>query len=376
MRQITVIQRVLPHYRIPFFIELEKVLQRDGIALNLVYGQEYPGTVPRTTVCNESWAHRVENRYLKVAGKELVWQPCLNRAINSDLIIVEQSSRLLLNYLLLLGLTRRHSKLAFWGHGRNFQAGMRPSWHERIKRSLVGKADWWFAYTALSASYIARSGFPPEKITLVQNAIDTRELKLNLDHCCSSGDLDVFRAAMGIKSKSIGLYCGGMYEYKKLEFLLRSAVKIREQVSDFHLILVGDGPDHEIAASAAEKYEWIHYEGPKFGRSLAPYYKVSKVFLMPGLVGLGILDSFVAGIPLFTTDIPIHSPEIAYLENGINGVMTSHSADSYADAVAAYLRDESAQKRLREGCEKSAKLYSVEAMAKNFSKGIKCCLGS
>ena len=46
--KVTIIQRILPHYRIPFFEALHRELGHAGIELQLIYGQEYPGTVPRS----------------------------------------------------------------------------------------------------------------------------------------------------------------------------------------------------------------------------------------------------------------------------------------------------------------------------------------
>lgn len=374
-RKVTFIQRILPHYRIPFFSRLRKKLEQRHIELRLIYGQESPGTVPRTLPVQEPWAAEIKNRYLRVASKELVWQPCLSKINDSNLVIIEQSSRLLINYFFLWKLVARHSSIAFWGHGRNLQASQKSAWYERIKEIQVGKVDWWFAYTQLSADIVSACGVNAENITVVQNAIDSSRIESALNRC-TDADVADLRSQMSIGSNNIGLYCGGMYKAKKLEFLIRACAIIREKVPDFEIIFVGDGPDQYLVETAVRRYSWMHYVGPKFGDSLAPYYKLSTAVLMPGLVGLAIVDSFIAAIPMFTTDIPIHSPEIAYLENNVNGIMTAHSEDSYANAVAAYLRniDSPAAAALREGCRKSAQIFTLENMVENFSEGIERCL--
>lgn len=68
---------------------------------------------------------------------------------------------------------------------------------------------------------------------------------------------------------------------------------------------------------------------------------LARVFLMPGLVGLAILDAGAAGLPLVTTDYPWHSPEIAYLDPGVNGLPIRLWRDpgAYVDAVAGLLAD-------------------------------------
>ena len=96
---------------------------------------------------------------------------------------------------------------------------------------------------------------------------------------------------------------------------------------------------------------------------------------MPGLVGLGILDSFALAVPLVTTDIPIHSPEIEYLENHVNGVMTRHDVNEYANVVVSLLADEHKYQLLKSAALLSSEKYSVEDMVENFIQGILSAIG-
>lgn len=373
-RRIVVVQRVLPHYRISFFRRLHARLRVADIDLHLVYGQERYGTVPRTVALDEVWAERIENCYCYVGGRELVWQPCLRYAHGADMVVVEQSTRLLANYPLLIMSHFRGTRIAYWGHGRNMQSHDHEGWSERFKRAILGYVDWWFAYTDISANMVAASGFPRQQITTVQNSIDTAELSANLEACVPE-EVAAARARHGIAGESIGLYCGGMYDFKKIPFLIAACEEIRRRVPVFSAVFVGDGPERGLVEAAAARHDWIHYVGARFGRDLAPYYRMSKVLLMPGLVGLAVVDSFVAGVPIFTTDLPLHSPEIAYLESGVNGIMTAHDVDDYAATVANHLLDAAALARLVAGCERSAAKYTIENMVENFARGIEQSLG-
>ena len=138
------------------------------------------------------------------------------------------------------------------------------------------------------------------------------------------------------------------------------------------MIVVGSGPEENKIKEVAERKSWLKYVGPKFGAELAPYFRCAKALLMPGLVGLVIIDSFVSGVPLFTTDNKIHSPEIAYLLHGENGMMTPYGEDSYSEAVFSYLNSSSPS--LSQGCLKSAAEYTLGKMVENFSSGIQQCL--
>jgi len=98
--------------------------------------------------------------------------------------------------------------------------------------------------------------------------------------------------------------------------------------------------------------------------------------LNPGLVGLGILDSFASGTQMFTTDCGLHSPEISYLESGKNGVMTANDIHAYADAISAVLADSGALEKLRSGALAIAPRYTIENMAERICGGIISCMAS
>jgi glycosyltransferase involved in cell wall biosynthesis len=96
---------------------------------------------------------------------------------------------------------------------------------------------------------------------------------------------------------------------------------------------------------------------------------------MPGLVGLAILDAFTASLPMATTDVPIHSPEIEYLEGGRNGLVTEHNVEAYAQAMVSLLSDRNRLKALQEGAASSGRIYTIENMVERFRRGIVVCLG-
>lgn len=125
-----------------------------------------------------------------------------------------------------------------------------------------------------------------------------------------------------------------------------------------------------------EVHPWARWVGARFGREKVAYISIAQLFLNPGLVGLGILDSFVCGVPMVTTDCGIHSPEIAYLENGINGMMTTNNQSAYVESCVRLLHDAHLGETLREGCAASAREYTVENMARRFADGIERCLNA
>ena len=90
-------------------------------------------------------------------------------------MIVEQANRLALNYLLLAARPAGGPRVAFFGHGANLQ-GNPASLREHWRRILARTPNWWFAYTDGTADRVLSAGFPANRMTVVQNAVDTSGL--------------------------------------------------------------------------------------------------------------------------------------------------------------------------------------------------------
>jgi len=369
MRHVTIVQRILPHYRVPFFSTLATLLERRGLLLRILYGREQPGSVPTSVAVDDAWAIRVENHYW--LGGRLVWQPWLPLLGASELIIAEHANSLALTHRLVWRrMMGGHGKLAFWGHGTNLQRGRGVG--EGYKRWVAQQVDWWFAYTESSAALIASTGFAFERITVVNNSIDTVAISNARERVA---DRERVRRELGIHGENVGIYCGGMYVDKRLDFLVAACQLIRRKIRDFELLVVGSGPTQGIVETAAEEHRWIHYVGPRFGSALAPYLSAARVYLMPGVAGLAIIDSFAAGVPMITTSIPMHGPELFYLKSGENGLITTNTLQAYADGVCGILGNPVRLQHLQTGCNRATRVYTLDAMAARYAEGVDRCLG-
>jgi glycosyltransferase involved in cell wall biosynthesis len=366
--KVTIIWRLLAHYRVPFYEKLREILDNKNITLQLIYGQGNKNDLAKNDEREIAWGRKITNHYFG----PFLWQPCFQYLHDSQMVIVESANRLLLNYFLMSKRIFSSQKLAYWSHGRNMQISD-SSILNKIKRMYGTHCDWWFAYTEGVKDYIVQTGFPSNKITIVQNAIDTTSLKHHHD-TITLQELKNTRIKYNIGKGPIGIFCGGIYADKKIEFLIDSCKRIRKTLSNFELIVVGSGIQQDLVENESNKNAWIHYVGNKFEKEKVVLLALSDIFLMPGLVGLAILDAFALGLPLVTTNYPFHSPEIEYLKTGWNGKITEMDVDSYASAVIEILQNKILLKTLKENCLKSSEKYTVETMAENYASGIIKCL--
>ncbi len=373
----TVLYKTLPEYRIPFFEALRPRLEACGIELRLIYGQPIGVDQLKRDTGHIAWALPIRNRIVNVGSRQLYWQPCLHLLKDCDLVIVEQASKLLLNYVLAAKQRFGGPKLAMWGHGRNYQAHSASLVGEIVKRRISRRAHWFFAYNESSAVAVREFSFPAERTTVVQNAIDTTSLQKTRS-ATSEQMLWKLRQELGLRSDNVAVFVGGLYAEKRIEFLLASADTIRRLLPDFEFLVIGAGPDDTLVRRAVERSDWIHYLGPKFHEEKVPYMMLAKVMLLPGLVGLGVLDSFALEVPLVTIDVPFHSPEIEYLVDQVNGLkcVSGTNPAEYGQIVASLMQDATKLSQLRQGCRAGRARYTLEAMVERFTAGVVQALAS
>lgn len=369
MIKVAIAQARLHHFRVPFYQQLKGILATQGIELHLIYGPPSKAEQKKNDSAELEWATKTKNYILFLGHVELLWQPYLKHIRDCDVIIVQQENRMLMNYVLLIFRRLLGLKVAFWGHGINCQAVSPKGLKEKWKRLFLKSPDWWFAYTDFTKDILINTGYPAEQITLVQNAVDTSQLRKHAESI-TDDELNYLRVELGMNGASVGVYCGSLYVLKRIDFLVEAAKRIRAEVEDFELVIIGDGSDRAIAETGSQEHTWIHYVGTKYGREQAKYMKLGSVFLIPGGVGLAIVDSFLFGMPLFTTNCKGHGPEISYLEVGRNGYMTADNMDDYTQAVVRVLKDRDWLARLSENCKKDAEIHTIDNMARNFADGV------
>jgi L-malate glycosyltransferase len=364
---LLVVQRRLTHYRVPFFDALKHALASHGVELTLVVGDPTAQERSKKDEGQLKWAQYEPCRYY--IGGRLCRQNLSRWLTRADAVVVTQENRMLNNFPLLLG--RPDQRVALWGHGTNLQASSSlPSRAaQAVKRGLSRRADWWFAYTDLSAQLVREIGYPAERITSLNNAIDTRSLQRQLD-LARAWDRATLRRQLGVADAPLGVFVGSLYADKRLDLLVQGALRIREQCPSFQVAVIGSGPMFEELREQTRRMPWFRVLGAVHGEHKARWLACADMLLNPGLVGLGILDSFVAELPMITTDCGLHSPEIAYLDHGVNGLKTQPTPEAFASGVLGILNDRELAAGLQQGCAASSHKYTLDAMVARFSEGV------
>jgi glycosyltransferase involved in cell wall biosynthesis len=366
---VTIVQEQVLPYRVPFFLELQQRLAHQGVKLVLAY--EKGGRC--ADLDHEPWT--VHTRCLRFGS--LCWQDFSGIPRETELIVLPQQTRYPHALVQQFANGFRQRKTAFWGHGKVFAPGWESRWGQRLKALLSRHVDWWFAYNQLSASVVEKLGYPPERITAVMNTVDTAALKKRAESLTGE-QLAELKASLGIDSENIAVYTGTIYVNKRVDFLLESARIIKRAIPDFHLLMIGDGADEARLKNEAAGDPWIHFLGRMNNEDKVACWLLSKLLLIPGGVGLVVVESLALGLPMVTTSDAVHGPEIDYLRHGENGwcVTGGDSAEAYAAEVISLMLDEPRRNRLSRNALEDGKQYTVACMAANFTKGVMAALGS
>ena len=132
-RRVVIVQRRLPHYRVPLFERMRQRAQERGLQLELVHGDPTAEEATKRDSGSIAWAHHAHHAATPWTAA------CAGRIPppgpdGADLAIVTPENRLLWNLWLQFGPGRRRvGRVGLWGHGANFQ-GDAGSLRERFKR--------------------------------------------------------------------------------------------------------------------------------------------------------------------------------------------------------------------------------------------------
>ena len=372
MRRVLIVQSEMKQYRLPFFSGLHAALQQEGIELTVAYSNSNPAHALR----GDS-AELPPPIGLKVPGRwffgRLIYQPLWREVLKADLVIVGPEIKYLLNPFLLLMSKLRLKTVAFWGLGPNRYPN-RSQLAEWIKEPFFTSVDWWFAYTPSISRYLIDRGMAADRLTTVYNATDSTHFRKFIQEISDDELREAKIRITGSGESRIGLYCGAMGQIKGIPFLLESARLVKQKCPEFHLVLIGDGPDRTWLEDAITGEPWIHYMGYQHGRQAAMYFKMADVCALGGTVSLALVDSFAAGVPVVVTDLPTHPPEISYVADGHNGRIAAPDRESFSDAIVEVLSDPMLNERLRNGARESGAEITIESMIQNFKLGSMNCL--
>lgn len=352
---VIIIQPCLPHYRIPFFAELNQRMARQVVVLagpysmggSPVSAKEAPGI---------NWI-QIENVFL---GNQFIIQKSTRLALEADIAVLSFNARNLSNLILLIRRKQLGLPVILWGHGISPRPNS-PNWVRRFRAWMAHQADAVIFYSDEGRRCFVQLGLPQEKLFVAHNSIDVESIRQT-------------RAKFQAQRQHI-FFIGRLIASKKADLLLEAFKRAKPQLpTGTHLIIVGDGPEKtrlESLTQAAQLSQFVEFMGEMTEEAdLAPLFARSAVCVSPGYVGLSAIHSLAYGVPLLIADNEPHSPEIeAFVPNENGEYFASNDPDSLAQKLINLM---SCPKRLEEmgnhGQDLVESRYSIRHMVDVFSQ--------
>jgi SAM-dependent methyltransferase len=351
---VLVLQEQVPHYRVPFFRFLAEELGSRDLDLRVVSSSALPEI-------NELGFqhHRIlASRYGLFALDTI----CRERP---TVLVLPHSGRFAPVATTTRLLQSRGRKQLFWGAGLARRYGVasecdrRPA-EEAVRRLMLSTCDHYLSYTEISTKSLLKRGYDATRITTLNNAVEAL--------AAPEQAMTARRVPLQI------LFVASLVEDKEPLAAVAIVDRLRLLAPGASLHIVGDGPLRPQCEQAANDREWVHYHGPKRGQDLRGLALASDIAIIPGRIGLAVLEMASAGLPMATFAVSHHCAEIAYLTDGINGLFLTGDIDVAAKELGTLLTDRPALERMRNEAISVASKYTIRRMAVNFTDGVTASL--
>jgi glycosyltransferase involved in cell wall biosynthesis len=373
----------IPHFRVRLY---ELLAQRGGSEYVVFHGA--PPSWIGVAELSGPFAfpqHRVTNHEFRLGPATVVYQPVLREILagSYDAVVLTTEAKFISNLMLaVLGKLRGLSVL-YWGFGFHPVRGFRDSDKRHpltrlanVVKNLAVKylADGYLAYTQSGHDTLMATGFPGDRVFVLQNTIDMSE-QIRLHQRIVGEDDREIRRWLGLRPDSVVfVHVGRLVQFKRVDLVIEAVRRINQNrlAGKFvEALIVGSGPVESELKAQGRDVPGIHFLGalpPE--EAVARCFKVSIAAVIGGVVGLVVNHALAHGRPIIARQSKSHSPELEYIVDGQNGLVVGGGFDEFVDTLVRFAASPEWQARLAAGALRSRDTLGIETMAENFDSAV------
>ena len=326
--RVTLIQRVVPHYRVPLFQRLH-----DELGWVVAAGTGPVGNALNTPAVDPPWLHRFDfHRDARRQYGARVPLAEIRAALRPDAIVAEFSLHMSSTWALAMARKARRPLLAFWSQGWNTERGfVRPAdlASQAVRLMLLARADAQLCYSDAGAAYLRRHlpGRPRAFVAANTLAVETMPGR------------DVDRSPADPAAAHL-VWIGRVTPDKRVPMLVRAFGRALARMPRLKLTIVGEGPDLDRVRAEAARLPAgaVTLLGAVYDdAATARLLQEASLYVSAGSVGLGVNHALAYGVPVMMFDDPVrvrHHPEHIYVVDGVTGWRVSGGTE---EALAAAL---------------------------------------
>lgn len=344
-----VVQRAIPFFRQAIYRRLA-----DRFETRFVYSGTQFESLPTATGLPLTVART--RRFPASPTPCLTWMNLsgLIREFRPDLVISECALSLASTWPLLLGRAQRKYRLLFWTHGYEdyWRTAPRMTAGDRLRKRWFAWSDAIIFYGERGCHEVAATIGEEQKLFVAPNTADAEALEAAYQ-AVGKDSRAVVRARLRFADGLNLVYLGRLIADKEVATLPRLMAAIWAKRPEARLHIIGGGPEEPSLRHAfAGRGDAVMFHGPITDPVVkTAYLYAADLLLSPGYLGLNVVDALACGCPVAYLDQRVlkrkHSPEEAYLRDGLDSLKGATAAD-LAERIAHAAAQAGELDRLRE----------------------------
>ena len=304
--RLALLQRVMPHYRIPFFNALGEACTA---GLSVYAGQPRENEAIEIGQALENAQYEQgSNLHLFYGPLYLCWQRGLKDWLaqwNPEVLIAEANPRYLSTPGAVRWMKQRGRPVIGWGLGAPVSEGGMYRMRRAMRQRFIRQFDALITYSHQGLDEYKQLGFDPERILVAPNAVTSRPPQPPVE-----------RPPVFENGRATVLYVGRLQERKRLDLLIRACAGFAPEKQP-NLWIVGEGPvKAELEAQAAREYPQTRFFGALYDDALIPLYQKADLFVLPGTGGLAVQQAMAHGLPVIVAEADGTQTDLVCPKNG------------------------------------------------------------
>ena len=283
--RLAVQQRVLPHYRAPFF---DLLAESCAQGMSLFSGEPRPIEAIKTAdTLQVAQLIHAKNRHLFSGSFYFCNQENMTdwlKRCDPDALILEANPRYLATPAAIKWMRARKRPIIGWGLGAPIRPGIWAGFRQKNWMRFLNKFDALIAYSQRGADDYAALGISPDRIFVAHNAVAPRPAELS-PHPALATPVTI-------------IFVGRLQARKRIDHLLYACASLPKGLQP-NVLIVGDGPERErLESLGREVYPQAEFTGAKHGAELTSLWERADLFVLPGTGGLAIQEAMAYGLPV------------------------------------------------------------------------------
>ena len=187
-------------------------------------------------------------------------------------------------------------------------------------------------------------------------------------------DLEVFRS-LGLEKNYDLIFVGRLEKNKGPDLLIDAASKLKTQILNFRMIIVGNGPlEHNLKFKIENlklQNNILLYGWAKDSKEVARLLNESKILVMPSYNEGGprvVLEAMACGVPVITTKVGL-MPDI--IKDGENGLFIDWVPEDLAERINYLINNAELQEKFSTAGLKIVEQFEKKAAIKNYADKLK-----